>query len=320
MQSNLPADDPGLSVVAVFHNMRREAVRTLYSLSRDFQSLPAGMPYEVLAVDNGSSHPLDGGTVQSIGPEFRHVNFETSSRSPCTALNRYIQEARHQRVMVLIDGARILSPGIIRLMLAGLRAFEHPFIYTFGMHLGCKPQNLLVAEGYDQQAEDRLLETVEWKKNGYALFSISSPALSSRNGFFSRLSESNCFCARKDDLVSAGMYNTGFSSPGGGLCNLDVFNRLNAAAWIQPVMLLGEATFHQFHGGFATNVAMEHHPWKTMAAEYAQVIGRPYENAQREPIYLGCIRSECRSLYTVSSGDQSAPGPLVTGTRMPSRD
>jgi glycosyltransferase involved in cell wall biosynthesis len=300
--------------------MRREAPRTLYSLSRSFQSLPADVPYEVLAVDNGSSDPLNEETVRSIGPEFRHIRFETASKSPCSALNRYIQEARHENVVVLIDGARILSPGVIRLTLAALRAFEHPFIYTLGMHVGYKPQNLLVAEGYNQQLEDMLLGTVDWKKNGYALFSISSVALSSKNGFFSRLSESNCFCAHKDDLVSVGMYNTGFTSPGGGLCNLDIFNRFNEAPWVQPVMLLGESTFHQFHGGFASNVTMEHHPWNNMAAEYEKVIGQPYENKQRDPVYLGAMRPECSSLYTVELPNQSMAGPHETDTRMPSRD
>ena len=302
------ADGPGLSVVAVFHNMRREARRTLHSLSATYQALPAGAAYEVLVIDNGSGTPLREENVRSFGPEFRHLRLDSASPSPCAAINTWIGAARFENVIVLIDGARILSPGILQLMSTALRAFPHPFVYTLGMHIGHKPQNYLVAEGWNQDSEDRLLAEVDWQRNGYALFTVSSVALSSRQGFFSPLSESNCFCARRDDLLRIGMYNTGFTSPGGGLCNLDIFNRFNDADWIQPVLLLGEATFHQFHGGVATNVPMDRHPWDAMAEEYLHVVGKPYENRFRPPVYLGTVRPECRSLYLAPPPDGAAVG------------
>ena len=34
----------------------------------------------------------------------------------------------------------------------------------------------------------------------------------------------------------------------GGLTNLDIFNRVHEGDSFTPVMPLGEATFHQFHG------------------------------------------------------------------------
>ena len=42
------------TVVVVFYNMRREAERTLRSLSRGYQEGLDEVSYEVLAVENGS--------------------------------------------------------------------------------------------------------------------------------------------------------------------------------------------------------------------------------------------------------------------------
>ncbi len=286
-----------LSVVVVFFNMRREAARTLYSLSRAYQEIPNNVDYDVCAIDNGSSQPLDKELVQSFGDEFHYHFISEAERSPCSVINQSVLSARYANVMVLIDGARILSPGIVRQTLLSLEALAHPFVYTFGMHLGSKPQNYLVTEGYNQSQEDALLERTDWKARPYSLFPISSPALSSKRGFFSRISESNCFTLRKQDFVKAGLYDLRFRSAGGVLCNLELFNRLNRCEWIQPVMILGEATFHQFHGGVATNAPIKSHPWEAMAKEYFEIFGEPYENKFRPPLYLGSFREECAFLY-----------------------
>jgi hypothetical protein len=47
---------PGIkiSVIAIFHNMRREAPRTLYSLSAHYQEGILEDDYEVLAIDSNS--------------------------------------------------------------------------------------------------------------------------------------------------------------------------------------------------------------------------------------------------------------------------
>jgi hypothetical protein len=287
-----------LSVIVVFFNMRREACRTLRSLSRGYQRLDAAHCYEVLAIDNGSAEPLSPDLVKSFGREFSYRYVPTKDPSPCRTINRLIDDCRFENVMVLIDGARLLSPGVMRLTFAALRALEHPFVYTLSMHIGQKAQNYLVSEGYDSSTEDELFKSIDWPQNGYSLFSISSVALSSGHGFFSKLRESNCFALRREDFIKAGLYESRFQSPGGGLCNLELFNRLNSLDWLQPVMLLGEASFHQFHGGIATNVPIERHPWNAMEKEYATIVGARYESVPRRPIYLGEFHQECAQLYT----------------------
>jgi glycosyltransferase involved in cell wall biosynthesis len=285
-----------LSVIVIFFNMRREARRTLYSLTKAYQQKTDGIAYEVIAVDNGSAEPLGADFVKAFGADFRYVHFDASTPSPCQALNHGVQIARGKLVTLCIDGARILSPGILYYSMLASKAYENPFVYTLGMHIGSKPQNYLVEENYSREAEDRLLATVDWERDGYSLFDISSVALSSGAGYFSKLAESNCMTLRRSTYQRIGGFNERFVSPGGGLTNLDFFNRVCALSDIAPVLLLGEATFHQFHGGTATNVPLKDHPWQRMNEEYVRIRGKPYEFQYKRPVYFGSVHPKCYNL------------------------
>jgi glycosyltransferase involved in cell wall biosynthesis len=285
-----------ISVVVNFFNMRREAQRTLHSLTSDYQRDIGPDQIEVIAVDNGSTEPLDGKEVQMFGNNFRYLYHDTKSKSPAGALNRAVKQTSADLVVCLIDGARILSPGILAYTLKAARAFDNPFIYTLAMHLGPTVQNTSMIEGYDQGVEDALLDTIAWKDNGYELFQVSSVALSSGSGFLSDLAESNCVALCKSTYLKLGGFDERFESPGGGFLNLDFFNRVLARSEVQPVMLLGEATFHQFHGGVATNVPISEHPWQRFAEEYESIKGRPYEKMVRPAHFLGHIPPECQHL------------------------
>lgn len=282
-----------LSIIINFYNMRREAMRTLFSLSRNYQQGVEGIDYEVIVIDNGSLQALNKNDVEQFGGEFKYRYFQATTASPCKAMNTAIQEAHGDYVMCCIDGARILSPGIIHHTLKATQLYPDPFIYTLGMHLGSQPQNISIEHGYNQAIEDKLLESIRWQKDGYLLFDISSVALSSKNGFFSELSESNCFAMKKNSLMSIGGFDEAFNSAGGGLVNLDLFNRVHETQRFAPIMLLGEATFHQFHGGVATNVSMDQHPWPKMEEEYQRIRNKPYETIHRPPVYFGHYPKQC---------------------------
>lgn len=280
---------PRLSVIVNFHNMNREAPRTLHALSGAYQRGVSVEDYEVIAVDNGSPTPLDPAQVEAHGTNFRLLRVDNDSPSPCAAINQAVRQARGAYVMVNIDGARILSPGVLRYALEALELSPHPFVYTLGMHLGPKVQNDSILDGYCQEVEDALLDSVDWKADGYQLFQVSSVALSSRKGFFSLFSESNCFALNVTDWADLGGFDERFSSAGGGLVNLDFFSRVHENPDIRPVILLGEATFHQFHGGVATNAPRSEHPWHRMAEEYRTIRGKPFVSTVRKPEYFGWL-------------------------------
>lgn len=286
---------PRLTVVVIFFDMRREAPRTLWSLTPAYQLHVESDAYEVIAVDNGSKDKLDPADVRSFGTNFRLVSFDSDSPSPAPAINHAAQLARGTRLMVLIDGARILSPGILHYATRAFEAFDNPFVYALSMHLGHQVQPKAMLDGYDQTAEDHLLATVDWQHDGYELFRIASLAASAGGGYFSPFTaESNAVALTLRQFEKLGGYDERFRSRGGGLVNLDFFNRALADATADPVLLLGEATFHQFHGGVATNVPHGQLPWEEWVAEYRQLTGRAYVVPGRPPHFLGGMSNQCR--------------------------
>ena len=60
---------PRLSVVVAVYNMRREAPRTLQTLTAAYQDVPRDA-YELIVVENGSSDPLVRRRLQRSTPVF----------------------------------------------------------------------------------------------------------------------------------------------------------------------------------------------------------------------------------------------------------
>lgn len=279
---------PWLTVITVFFNMRREAPRTLHSLSRGYQRLAADIRYHVVALDHGSTEPIDPPRTLGPGVKFTYQHIATTSSSPVAAINEAALQADGDYLMINIDGARILSPGVLDATWRGTRAFERPFIYTLGWHLGPTVQNLSITEGYDQGTEDRLLEDIDWTHDGYRLFEASTLAMSSNGGFLNPIAESNCFTLSRRLWQDLGGFDPGFQCPGGGLANLDFFDRACHQSGVTPVCLLGEGTFHQIHGGVATNVPMAQHPMSSFLKEYRELRGREWKKPDDvQPVFLG---------------------------------
>ena len=274
-----------LTIIVVFHDMPREAVRTLFTLSASYQRQVDAEDYEVIAVDAGSRPALDETVVAAQGPRFRLLR-AARNPSPVAAVNAAAREGRGAAIAVCIDGARMLSPGVVRGLLDGLRLFPDPVVATLAWHLGPKVQNESILEGYCQAVEDRLLETVDWRRDGYELFRISTLAASSAGGWFRPISESNCLAVPRAAWDALGGLDERFVSPGGGLVNLDFYRRACDRAG-ELVTLLGEGTFHQVHGGVATNVPWDRHPAADFAAEYHAIRGMPFAPPGRPAVFLG---------------------------------
>lgn len=290
---------PKLSVIVVFYNMQREAKRTLFSLTTQYQTGVSQSDYEVIVIDSNSSEPLEKGWVESLQANFQYQYIGSNTPSPCHALNRGAELARAPVLVNLIDGARILSPGILQNMLRAEQAFSCPFTYTVGMHLGEKRQSESVSEGYNQQVEDQMLAGIPWETDGYQLFNVSCLAGSSKEGLLFPIYESNCFAINRKLLQDLGGFDERFVTPGGGLVNLDVFRQLITHPDTTPVLLIGEATFHQFHGGVSTNVPVAENPWELFDAEYERLRGERFQfvGYPRQPFFFGELHPDCRRFF-----------------------
>lgn len=287
-----------LSVIVNFYNMRREGPRTLYSLCDAYQQGISSDDYEVIAVDNGSSEPLDETEVCALGPNFRYYFHQTGSPSPAEAMNTAVDMAKGHYVAGIVDGARMASPGLLAETLRALRLFQTPAVCSLSWHLGPDVQNTSMRNGYDQRAEDDLLVSVDWRSNGYRLFEISTLAPSSSGGLLGGIPvEWSWFAMPRETYQAMDGFDTAFQRPGGGRMNHDFRNRALAQPGIAPVILLGEGVFHQFHGGVTTNVSWFKSPIRRNRAEYRKIRGTDWSKdvpGAPEPHYFGRLPAVAR--------------------------
>ena len=276
---------PQTSIVVCAFNMERELPRTLQSLSPAMQHGVSSTDYEIIVMDNGSATPVEVRAVEQGGVNVRVIRLPPESMSPARALNRGIAAARGELIGVLVDGARIASPGVVALARLAHRLSERVVSLTLGFHLGTEVQMESVPRGYNQDEEDQLLTASGWAEDGYRLFDISIFAGSSNGGWFKPITESNALFMHRDLWHELGGYDERFQTPGGGFVNLDTFARAVELPEVTMVTLLGEGTFHQVHGGAATStlgVLIDR-----FQAEYLNVRGKPYTPPSYETLYFG---------------------------------
>ena len=278
---------PLLSVVVIGYNMARELPRTVRSLSAELQRDIGEGDYEVIVIDNGSTRPFELEQLQRLGGNISTHRIAGATPSPVPAINRGLALARGDLIGVLIDGARMASPRLLATALDAARLHPRPIIGTLAFHLGPDVQMRSVERGYCQAVEDDLLASVDWAADPYRLFEISVFAGASKKGWFSIPIETNALFLRRDHWDSLGGYDPAFVSPGGGLANGDTWLRACSDTTGRIILLLGEATFHQFHGGIATGSPTQSPVFQQFRDEYVRIRQRPYAIPTGTPLYLG---------------------------------
>lgn len=308
---------PLLSIVVIVFNMRREAPRTLFSLSAGYQQGVNPDDYEVIVVENGSSQPLSAEEITQFGQNFRYLWIDKASPSPAGAINQGIALSQAPFVGIMIDGARIVTPGVIALALQCLNGFERAVVGTVGFHLGPDTQMYSLRHGYNRIVEDKLLSSIDWQNNGYRLFEIGSQAGSSPLNWLGTINESNLIFLSRALFSELKGYDERFTLPGGGIVNLDFYRRACDLERSTLITLLGEATFHQVHGGTITNQPAPDLPrlLQSYGEEYIHIRGRPFERSARPVLLCGQVRPAIMPwLQKACDFAGSIPGtPLNTG-------
>lgn len=247
-----------LSVVVVVFDMPNAAPRSLYTLSPAYQRDLGADDYEVIVVDNGSRQPLPPAAIAGAAANVRFVAAPHPQPSPAAAANHGLSLARGDVAALVLDGARLATPGLLSL---GLRAAEsHPraMVTTIGFLLGYGPPAQFA--GADDAAAvdrtDQLLRAIDWPSDPYRLFEVAR--LDGSMGYFGPGFESNALFLPRPLWDELGGLDERFDEPGGGFVALDLFARGLDLPDCQPMLLLGEATVHQPHGGVSTDRPTDH--------------------------------------------------------------
>jgi cephalosporin hydroxylase len=310
-----------LGVVVVVHNMRREARRTLHSLSRSYQQGVDDLDYEVIVVENGSEpeQRLGEEFVRSFGSEFRYIDLgEDALPSPARAVNRGIAASDAPTMTLMIDGAHLLTPGVLHYGMLGSSVYAPAVVTAKQWFVGPGQQPITVASGYDGEVEDQLLAEIDWPTDGYRLFEISH--FIGNRDWFDGDWESNCVFLPRALIEQVGPMDEAFSTPGGGFVNLDFFERMVSSPGVSLVTILGEGSFHQVHGGTTTNASEPEQLVRDYGDQYEELRGRRFYMPGQEAHYVGRLPPAARRVRPrpMTEYQRFKDGWMKRGEKLPS--
>ena len=118
---------------------------------------------------------------------------------------------------------------------------------------------------------------------------MSALAEASAQGWFKPLNESNAIFMPRSLWEELGGYDEAFETPGGGFVNSDTLTRAVSLTNTTIITLLGEGTFHQVHGGVATNSLVNMK--EVFHSEYARLRGQRFRTPRYESVYFGSLPS-----------------------------
>jgi cephalosporin hydroxylase len=266
--------------------------------------------------------------VRSFGPEFRYLDLGAEATpSPVMALNRGIRAGHGNAFALMIDGAHVLTPGVLHFGLTGLSAYAPAIVATQQWYVGPGQQGDAMDNGYDQAYEDRLFETIRWPSAGYRLFEVGH-FIGDRD-WLDGVWESNCMFVPRALLAQVGGFDESFDVAGGGYANLELYERLGSAPDVTVCTIMGEGSFHQTHGGTTTNqtdAATRRSRVYGYGQQYARLRGRFFRGPGKPMHFVGRLPNEAarrtrpRRLSTTAFADAAASqrdGMPTTPTPVP---
>lgn len=296
--------EPLISIIVIVYDMPSQAVNTIASLTADYQQGVKQSDYEVLIVENESPNLISDTCIRSMPANFRYIKREEAESTPVHAINYGASQAIGKHICLMIDGARMLTPGVVKNLILGHRLHDSAVVSIPGYHIGYELQQEAVKSGYGLETERSLIESIDWPRNGYRLFDIACFSGSSAPGFFLPNSESNCISIPREIWVELGGCDPRFDLRGGGLTNLDLYKRACEFPGVQHVIIPGEGTFHQFHGGVTTGGEDESVTEAYMDSskeQYRQLRGEDYVNPVTNPVFLGQFPPQAQKFLHYSS-------------------
>ena len=287
---DLMHQNPSLSLLVVVYDMPRQAMNTLYSLCSAYQSGIDEQDYEVVVVENRSQRNLVAADVLALGNNFHYVCREESGVSPVPALQFGLQQCRGERLGLIVDGARMLSPRALCYAQMAFAMQADAVVTVPGYHLGSEDQKNHLSAGHDEASEERRLAELNWRENGYRLFQYACWSSGNKNGYVQPMLESSALFSPLRAIQDIGGVPAGFDQAGGGSVNLYLYRKLALREQARLFVLPGEGSFHQFHAGVTTSeVDGREAQLAAFDARLEEIYGGAFKSTAREPQLLGAV-------------------------------
>lgn len=291
---------PRLSIIVIAYDMAEQALRTLQSLSPAYQEGVRPEDYEVILVENRSARCMDAAAVAALPGQVRYTLRDNDSVSPARAINLALSQARGEMVGIMIDGARMVTPGVIRHVLMARDMNPMAVVAVPGYQLGPHPQHM--AETRLPAEDTAALAAIDWPSEGYRLFEIASMSQANRGGFFGAFMECNCLFAPASVLRELGGADERFDLPGGGALNLHLYGQLVNHPATELFYLIGEGSFHQAHGGVTTTRREDREALLTAIRLQLEAInGGPFAAPAANPVLLGRLHPAIHPFLSYSA-------------------
>lgn len=290
-----------LSIVVVVYDMPRQALNTIRSFSPPYQRYADAAEYELIVVENQSPRMLGAVAAQAAGSHVRYYERPNEGSSPVPAMQFGVEQATGDVLGLVVDGARMVTPRVLHYAQAAFAMTEHAVVSVPGYHLGAAEQHR--NPGHDEAAEERLLERLDWQRDGYRLFAASVFFRGRhQHGYLLPLMESNCVFVSRQAFDDVGGLDLRFDMPGGGMVNLDLYKRLVERPGARLFVTAGEGTFHQYHGGVTTRVDEQREEVLAKFREqYLEIRGEPYTMPTASPRLLGAVTGWAMPMLTFSA-------------------
>ena len=295
---------PLLSIVVVVYDMPAQAQNTIISLGTEYQRDVSMDEFEIIVIENESPNLLNKDFVKSLPPNVHYYQRQETQPTPVHAVNFGASKAKGDYICLMIDGARMLTPRVVKNLILGHTLSDLSVVSISGYHLGDKLQQENVNDGYGLETERKLLQSIQWPSDGYRLFDIACFSGSSACGFFLPNGESNCISVPRDLWQALGGFDARFNLHGGGLINLDFYKRACEYPGVQHVIIPGEGNFHQFHGGVTTGGEtrdVRNAYIKAFQKQYRELRGKDYSRPDTDPVYLGQLPGQSQKFVHLSS-------------------
>lgn len=293
---------PLLSIIVIAYNMPRQAMNTLLSLRQGYQEGVSAHEYEVILVENRSTNNMNPEDLATLPDNFRYFLRDDPGVSPAAAINFGFSQARGRFLCLIIDGARMVTPGVVRFALMAFRITPDAMVVVPGYHLGENDQQFHLTCKHTEEKEKKLLVEINWQNSGYRLFESSCWSPGNRYGVFHPFMECNCLFMSAEIFRDIGQADERFNLPGGGGLNLYLYRKVAMHQRTQPFVLAGEGSFHQFHGGVTTSeIEGREVLLDAQREQLNEFLGTPFRSPTVEPIVLGKFRGPALRYLKIST-------------------